>query len=173
MSQACPPGTVVYVIRPGDTYYSLARRFNTTVPAIVSANPLVNPNALQIGQSICIPLRPIFPPCPEGNYYTIKAGDTLYSLVRFFRVSLDDLLEANPYINPNSLGIGQVICIPVATPPVTCGPGTFTYTIQPGDTLYSLARRFNTTVVSIIGLNPGINPTGLLIGERICILHEA
>lgn len=173
MSRACPPNAIPYIIQAGDTYFSLARRFNTTVPAIVSANPLVNPNSLQIGQTICIPRQPIFPACPEGNFYTIRPGDTLFSLAHFFNVSLDDLLEANPGIDPQRLSVGQVICIPLATPPAACGPGTMEYTIRAGDTLYSLARRFNTTVVSIIGINPGINPNALLIGQKICIPREA
>ncbi|HZK38380.1 MAG TPA: LysM peptidoglycan-binding domain-containing protein [Clostridia bacterium] len=51
----CPAGTSSYTIRPGDTFYLLAIRFNTTVNAIIAANPGVNPNALQIGQIVCIP----------------------------------------------------------------------------------------------------------------------
>ncbi|MCK9267269.1 MAG: LysM peptidoglycan-binding domain-containing protein [Alkaliphilus sp.] len=51
----CPAGTSPYTIRPGDTFYLLAIRFNTTVNAIIAANPGVNPNALQIGQIVCIP----------------------------------------------------------------------------------------------------------------------
>lgn len=51
----CPAGTSPYTVRAGDTFYNLAIRFNTTVDAIQRANPTVNPNALQIGQVICIP----------------------------------------------------------------------------------------------------------------------
>lgn len=51
----CPPGTMPYTVRSGDTFYDLARRYNTTVEAIMRANPNVNPNTLQIGQIICIP----------------------------------------------------------------------------------------------------------------------
>ena len=72
--QQCPPGTMPYTIRPGDTFFSLARRFNTTVAAIISANPGVDPNRLQIGQRICIPMQPQFQSCPEGNFYTIRQG---------------------------------------------------------------------------------------------------
>ena len=172
MSVPCPPGTIPYRIQAGDTFFRLARRFNTSVGAIISANPLVNPERLQIGQLICIPRQPQFPPCPQGNFYTIRAGDTFYSLARRFNVSLADLLEANPGVNPERLFVGQVVCIPLAVPPVTCPPGTLTYTIRAGDTLFSLARRFNTTVASILGLNPGINPEALLIGQRICIPRE-
>lgn len=51
----CPTGTFAYIIRSGDTFFVLAERFNTTVNAIQRANPNVNPNALQVGQRICIP----------------------------------------------------------------------------------------------------------------------
>lgn len=173
MSVPCPPGTFPYVIQPGETFFALSRRFGTTVSALISANPLVDPNNLQIGLAICVPRQPAFPPCPEGNFYTIRPGDTFFSLARRFNVSLDDLLEANPGVDPDRLFVGQVVCIPLAVPPVRCPVGSFVYTIQRGDTLFALARRFNTTVVSILGLNPGLNPEGLLIGQQICIPREA
>ena len=168
-TRQCPPGTIPYFIKPGDTFYKLAQEYNTTVPALISANPLADPERLQIGQQICIPLQPIFPPCPEGNYYVIRRGDTLYEIARRFNVSLDDLIEANPAIEPENLSIGQVICIPLAVPPVACPEGTTPYTLKRGDTLYALARRFNTTVRAILRANPGINPYRLLIGQTICI----
>ncbi|MBE3577690.1 MAG: LysM peptidoglycan-binding domain-containing protein, partial [Limnochordales bacterium] len=51
---SCPGGTI-YVIRAGDTLFRLAQRFNTTVDAILRANPGLDPNRLVIGQQICIP----------------------------------------------------------------------------------------------------------------------
>lgn len=170
MSQRqCPTGTVPYVIRAGDTYFSLAIRFNTTVPAIIAANPGVDPNLLMIGQIICIPTRPQIPPCPGGNFYVIRPGDTLFAIARFFNVPLGTLIAANPGIDPNRLFVGQIICIPLVTPPVTCPPGTTTYTIQPGDTFFAIAARFNTTVAALIAANPGVNPNALLIGQVICV----
>lgn len=168
-NRQCPPGTIPYIIKAGDTFYKLAAQFNTTLPAIISANPLVNPNALMIGQQICIPQQPIYPACPEGNFYTIKRGDTLYRIARFFNVSLDDLVEANPGIDPDRLFIGQVICIPLATPPVICLEGQGDYIVKPGDTFYTIAQRFNLTVQEIINANPGVNPQALLVGQKICI----
>lgn len=91
----------------------LAQRFNTTVPAIISANPTVNPMFLQIGQTLCIPRQQVYPPCPEGTEpYTVRRGDTFYLIARRFNVRLDVLLSANPGINPDTLSIGQRICIP-------------------------------------------------------------
>lgn len=167
--QQCPPGTFAYVIRPGDTFYHLALRYKTTVSALISANPLVNPNALRVGQSICIPRQQIFPACPERNYYTIRSEDTLYGIARTYNVSLADLVEANPGINPYMLMVGQVICIPLATPPTTCPPNTTPYVIQAGDTFVKLAQRFNTAVSAIVRANPTLNPTALLVGQTVCI----
>lgn len=169
INQQCPPGTVTYQIKYGDTLYQLAARFQTTVPAIISANPFINPYYLRIGQRICIPRQQIYPPCPERNYYTIRPGDHLYRIAQFYNVSLDDLIEANPGIDPQRLMVGQIICIPLATPPVTCPSGTRPYQIQRGDTFHSLALRFQTTVEAIRNANPNINPNALLIGQRVCI----
>ncbi|ACL70886.1 DUF3794 and LysM peptidoglycan-binding domain-containing protein [Halothermothrix orenii] len=51
----CPPSYVVYVVQPGDTLYKIARRYRTTVEALLEANPGIDPHNLQIGQKICIP----------------------------------------------------------------------------------------------------------------------
>ncbi len=169
MPDQCPPNTFSYTIKKGDTVYSLAQKYNTAVAAIVSANPGININNLQVGEVICIPRQKQFPSCPEGNFYEIKAGDTFFSIARFFNISVDDLREANPAVNPETLQVGQIICIPVATPPVTCPTGSRSYTIQKGDTFYSLAQKYNTTVQKLRQLNPGINPEALLIEQKICV----
>jgi LysM repeat protein len=58
----CPEGSIPYIIRPGDTFHSIAQRVTTTVEAIMQANPDLNPNALLVGQQICIPIpSPNFP----------------------------------------------------------------------------------------------------------------
>ncbi|MGI6527321.1 MAG: LysM peptidoglycan-binding domain-containing protein [Caldicoprobacterales bacterium] len=168
--QTCPSGTQPYTIRAGDTYYSLAIRFNTTVAAIMAANPGVDPNRLQIGQRICIPGAPSPGECPSGTQpYIIRAGDTLFSLAVRFNTTVAAIMAANPGIDPNRLQIGQRICIPGAPSPGECPNGTQPYVIQAGDTLFSLAIRFDTTVEAIMAANPGIDPNRLQIGQRICI----
>jgi LysM repeat protein len=165
----CPAGTKPYIVQAGDTYYSLARKFNTTVEAITAANPGVNPNNLQIGQTICIP-GPTPVTCPMGTKpYIVQAGDTYYNLARKFNTTVEAITAANPGVNPNNLQIGQTICIPGPMPPTTCPMGTKPYVVQAGDTYYSLARRFNTTVDAITKANPGVNPNNLQVGQTICI----
>lgn len=167
MSMRCPAGTFAYVIRSGDTFYSLASRFNTTVNAIMAANPGVNPNRLQIGQTVCIPgSQPPPSGCPAGTTgYTIKAGDTLSQIGQRFKVSLTSILAVNPGLDPANLQIGQVICIPL---PGTC-PGGRGYTIRYGDTFYSIARRYNVSLDALLAANPYTNPDQLQVGQQICI----
>jgi len=165
----CPGGTL-YTIRAGDTIYNLANRYNVSVNDILKANPGIDPNNLQIGQVICIPAAtPPQPSCPGGTLYTIRAGDTIYNLASRYNVSVNDILKANPGIDPNNLQIGQVICIPAATPPQPSCPGGMLYTIKAGDTIYNLANRYNVSVDDILKANPGIDPNNLQIGQVICI----
>ena len=117
---------------------------------------------------ICIPVSPAPgpPPVCPGFFYTIQVGDTLFELAQRFGTTVEAIIAANPGIDPTRLVPGQRICIPVPTPPVC--PGFF-YTVQVGDTLFELAQRFGTTVQAIIAANPGIDPTRLIPGQRICI----
>src|SRR5690554_3399670 len=161
----CPNG-FLYTIRAGDTFFTLAQRFGTTVQAIQQANPGVNPNNLQIGQVICIP-QDGAPSCPNGFLYTIRAGDTFFTLAQRFGTTVQAIQQANPGVNPNNLQIGQQICIPRDGAP-SC-PNGFLYTIRAGDTFFTLAQRFGTTVQAIQQANPGVNPNNLQIGQQICI----
>ncbi|MEW6181768.1 MAG: LysM domain-containing protein [Bacillota bacterium] len=169
MSMApCPGGTFPYVIRAGDTCFALAQRFGTSVAAIQAANPGLNCDNLQIGQIICIPVG-VPPVCPAGTTpYIIRAGDTCFSLAQRFGTSVAAILAANPGLNCDNLQIGQTICIPVGVPPV-CPAGTTPYIIRAGDTCFSLAQRFGTSVAAIQAANPGLNCNNLQIGQTICI----
>lgn len=162
----CPGGTL-YTIIPGDSYFGLARRFNVTVAQLTAANPGTDPQNLQIGQQICIPVPITGRPCPGGFLYVIRAGDTYYAIARRFGTVVPAIIAANPGVNPDRLVIGQSICVPAAQP-VPCPGGRF-YTIVSGDTLFSIAPRFNTTVAALIAANQGINPNNLQPGQVICI----
>jgi LysM repeat protein len=55
----CTPGTHAYTVRAGDTLWAVAQRFRTDINAIARLNPGISPDALYIGQSLCIPETPI------------------------------------------------------------------------------------------------------------------
>lgn len=160
------PGGQIYVIQANDTLFAIAARFNTTVNAIIAANPGLDPNRLFIGQRICIPVAPAT--CPGGQLYTIRAGDTVFALAQRFQVSVNAILAANPGLNPNALRIGQQICIP-GRPQLNCPSGNI-YVIRPGDNLYSIAQRNGITLQALINANPQLtDPSNLTVGTNICI----
>lgn len=92
--QPCPPGTVPYTIKEGDTFYRLAIRFNTTAATLIMFNPGVNPRNLQMGQRICVPRHQVYTACPEGNY-PIPPRPTLETLppTKQLPVSVEGTIE--------------------------------------------------------------------------------
>ncbi len=146
-----------YVVANGDTLYSIARRFNTTVDAIKSLNGLTT-NTLQVGQVLRIPDQ------ESDDYmsYVVINGDTLYSIARRFNTTVDTIKELNG-LTSNTLSIGQVLKIPTNNE-----TSSIFYTVEKNDTLYSIARRFNTTVDAIKNLN-GLTSNILDIGQVLKI----
>jgi len=165
----CPIGTFAYTIKAGDTLYMLAIRYNTTVEAILAANPGLNPNNLQIGQVICIPRGTTPPPPCDGLYYAVRPGDTLFSISMMFNIPLASLISANPGVDPNNLMVGQLICIPRVEPPIPCPGGTI-YVVGPNDNLGTILLRFNVSVMDLMAANPNVNWDNLMPGQRICIM---
>ena len=94
--------------------------------------------------------------------YTVQPGDTLWLLSRRFGTTVDAIKALNN-LTSDMLYIGQKLLIPAdgATP-------SFSYTVQPGDTLWLLSRRFNTTVDAIKALN-GLTSDLLSIGQVLQI----
>ncbi|KAL2070348.1 hypothetical protein VTL71DRAFT_13374 [Oculimacula yallundae] len=173
-----------YTIQAGDTYGSIAAKLGITVVSLQSANPGVNPNALQIGSQINIPTISSPAPIPAqpspapGNKYTIQAGDTYSSIAAKLGTSVEAIQAANPGVNPNSLQIGSQIIVPsttspspgpVTTPPnpIPATPSSGTYIIQAGDTFTTIATKFNTSVAAIEVANPNVSPTTLQVGQII------
>ncbi|MCX6029521.1 MAG: LysM peptidoglycan-binding domain-containing protein [Chloroflexi bacterium] len=98
-----------YQVRPGDTLYRIALRFGTTVSALSSLNGIGNPNRIYAGQTLCVKAGA---PIPFGFLYTVKWGDTLYSIGLRYGWSVAYLAQVNHLGNPNFIFAGQVLLIP-------------------------------------------------------------
>ncbi|MBN4074542.1 MAG: hypothetical protein COA82_11740 [Alkaliphilus sp.] len=113
----CENGTI-YIVRPGDTLFRIANRYEIDLRILMEANPqITNPNIIVPGQQICIPgeITPIPPEkfCENGEIYIVKIGDSLFSIANEHGVTVKDMIEANPQIaDPNVIEIGSKICIP-------------------------------------------------------------
>lgn len=98
-----------YTVRWGDTLYKIAVRFGTSVSALMNLNGITNPNKITAGQTICVKSGGSV---PWGFLYTIKRGDTLYSIASRYGWSVWYLASVNHISNPNRIYAGQVILIP-------------------------------------------------------------
>ncbi|MCK4258705.1 MAG: LysM peptidoglycan-binding domain-containing protein [Halanaerobiales bacterium] len=153
-----------YEVYPGDTLWTIARKYGITMFHLLVANPeITNPNLIYYGQLIRIPLGVL----PDSIIYTIRPNDTLWMISRYFALTLDQLLQSNPQIvTPSLIYIGQQINISSVAPP----PNTRLYAVQSGDTLYKIARRLGTTDGELLRLNLGItNPNLIYLGQRIVV----
>ena len=98
-----------YTIKRGDTLSRIARSYGTTVACLTSLNGIANPNQITAGTTICVKA------CgsqPGGTYYTVKRGDTLYSIARKFGWTAAYLAQVNTIPNPDELYAGRVLWIP-------------------------------------------------------------
>lgn len=150
-----------YTVQRGDSLYSIARRFNTTVDAIIQANNLSNIN-LQIGDQLLIPSTTTTPNPPSQITYTVQSGDSLWSIAKRYNITVNDLRNANN-LTSNTLQIGQILIIPT-----TSSDNYITYTVKSGDSLYRIAQNYNTTVDAIRNLN-NLSTNVLQIGQQLKI----
>ena len=155
----------IYIVKPGDTLYRIALQNNTTIDALKSLNNLTN-NILTIGQTLLIPSTEIIGIPTTDTNYSIKAGDTLYSIAKKFNTTVNKIKQLNNLLTDN-LSIGQNLKLPLMN--VTEVPTTsVNYTVNPGDTLYSIARDYNTTVNNIKNKN-NLTSDLLLVGQTLLI----
>ncbi|MBN1564800.1 MAG: LysM peptidoglycan-binding domain-containing protein [Anaerolineae bacterium] len=132
--------TVLYTVVAGDTVWEIARRFESTVDAIIDVNGLDATGFLSIGQTLVVPISvnyqqpATFTPVPTqaagtgGQYpvtatgsYTVLGGDTLYSIARSFNTTVETLAQINNIVNPSLIYPGQVLTV-ANTAPVQATP---------------------------------------------------
>ncbi len=152
---------ITYIVVSGDSLYSIARKYNTTVDELKRLNNLTS-NNLSIGQILKVPVSN-----SNGNNssitYVVVSGDNLYDIARRYNTSVDAIKSLNNLTN-NNLSIGQVLKIPASTTSSTY----FDYVVVSGDSLYSIARKYNTTVDEIKNIN-NLKSNSLSIGQILRI----
>jgi LysM repeat protein len=112
-----PPssGATTYTVQRGDTLYSIARRYGTTVEAIAAANGIANPSRIRVGQTLTIPGgtgAPAPVPSGGGTTYVVQRGDNLFRIALRYGVSYVYLAQYNGIADPSRIYVGQVLKIP-------------------------------------------------------------
>ena len=144
----------VYTISKGDSLYSIAQKYNTTVDALVKYNNLSSTN-LKVGEQLLIPTSE-----SKLNTYTVKSGDSLYSIAKKYGITVDELKKANG-LTSNNLSLNQKLVIPETK-------GEIGYVVKAGDSLYSIAQKYNITVDELKKAN-GLTTNTLTIGQELTI----
>lgn len=144
----------VYIVKRGDSLYSIATKYNVTVDKIKSLNNLTS-NLLSIGQSLKIPST------TSENLYIVQKGDSLYSIAGKYDTTVNEIKSLNN-LTSNLLNIGQILKIPSSS------TSSNVYIVQKGDSLYTIANKYNTTVNEIKSLN-NLTSNLLSIGQQLII----
>jgi LysM repeat protein len=154
-----PGGSATYTIKNDDTLASIATRLGISLEDLLDANPGIDPSTLRVGQTIRLPENtdPAATPEPEPTAAPEPTEDVAPATLA------PEPTEAPPTEPP----------APVETPAPEATPTASTlgqtYVVQSGDIPVTIAEKFGITVEELLAANPGIDPTGLQVGQVLII----
>lgn len=174
-------GNLLYEVKQGDTPWGIAREFQVPVRLLLEVNGLNERSVLQIGQKLIIPLSSASRSSTlrskqnvqQQHVHIVRKGDSLWRLSRQYGVSMQSLMKANNLTETSVLQVGMQLVIPRevrsgASPSSPSSEKTLswgTYTVQKGDTLWSISRRFGIPLRDLLKAN-GLRETSVLqIGQ--------
>ena len=187
----------LHIVKKGETLWTIARQYNLTMDSILTTNNITNPELIYIGQQIKIPSYKNVTATPEKNVtnkpvingnnsnnninppknaepiiYTVKAGDNLWNISRKYGVSVEVIISVNNLKEKDLLSLGQKLEIPAIGGGISKSnqkqePTIVTYTVVKGDTLWSISRRYDVNMSTIISANNLKEISRLSIGQKL------
>lgn len=164
--------SIYYTIQRGDTLSEIASRYGTTVQELVDINNIANPNLIYPGQTLRILTNSTVNASETRGTgsvtYTVQRGNTLSQIAREYGVTVSHIVEMNDIQNPNLIYPGEKLRITESTN-TTLNPVLQNnyYTVQRGDTLWGIARRYGVSVQYLVHLNGIRNPNLIYPGQLI------
>ena len=150
--------TIYYTVEPGDTLWGIAQYFGTTVNDIARYNGLAFPDKIFPGQQLRIPTTAGQAPM----WYVVRPGDTLWTIAQRYGTTVATLASLNQIQHPDLIFPGQTLRIPIQS-------AAAQYTVQPGDTLWAIARQYHTSVETLVQLNRISNPDLIYPGQVLTL----
>ena len=168
-----------YVVQAGDTLYSIARRSGMSLNSLLTLNGLSQSSIIY---PVSTKTNSASSVVSTSGTYTVKAGDTLYSIARRSGVSLSSLLSLNGLSQSSVIRPGQTLNVSgtssttVATPVSTASQATSTsgtYTVKAGDTLYRIAHNHGISLRTLLSVN-GLSETSTIRpGQQLVVSGSA
>ncbi|MGN1370890.1 MAG: LysM peptidoglycan-binding domain-containing protein [Candidatus Coprovivens sp.] len=153
-----------YIVKAGDSLWSISKKYGLTVDKLKDLNNLSN-NMLSVGQKLLI--KDTSSSENLGVYYTVKAGDTLYGIAQKYNLTVDELKKINN-LSSNSLSIGQKLLVSGTAEDIINGSDYDTYLVKSGDNLYAIARKYGTTVDNLKKIN-NLSSNLLSVGQKLLV----
>lgn len=162
-------------IKKGESIYGIAKKYDWDVEELVR----LNPNAateMKKGSRLYYPTGKVTVVTEDKSginmdsidyepiRHVVKKGETVYSLSRQYNIPLDVIYAAYPQ-SKYGLKAGETIVLRQS--PETVGDKYLYYVIKPGDTLYSLAKKYHTSVEDILSANPTVSERNFKIGDTL------
>jgi LysM repeat protein len=161
---------IIHQVDPGETLYSISKRYHCSMNSIAEASPEVK-RGLENGMVIKVPYSPDNKPKPSGqSVHIVKQGETLYSISRIYDVSVIDIMEWNDLMSAD-LEIDQKLTIKGVAAQVEVEyvlDGMRIHVVQPGEGLYAIARQYEVSVDDLVEWNE-LTSSALNLGQEIIV----
>ena len=151
----------IYIVKRGDTLYSIARDNNISVAELKNINNITN-NTIYVGQELYLKNKIVEEePSENDDIYVVKKGDTLYSISKKLNISINTLKALNK-LNTNEIYVGQQLILSNDKNTEEYD----VYTVKKGDSLWSISQKYNISVKELIELN-NLNNLTLQINQKL------
>ena len=151
----------IYIVKRGDTLYSIARDNNISVAELKNINNITN-NTIYVGQELYLKNKIVEEePSENDDIYVVKKGDTLYSISKKLNISIDTLKALNK-LNTNEIYVGQQLILSNDKNTEEYD----VYIVKKGDSLWSISQKYNISVKELIELN-NLNNLTLQINQKL------
>ena len=186
-----------YLVQPGDTLYSIARRSGMSLNSLLTLNGLSQSSVIYPGQSLTISqsdsrvatkssytAKPLASGVSTSGTYTVQAGDTLYGIARRSGMSLNTLLSLNGLSQSSVIRPGQTLKLSGASNATVASPVSYkstassastsgTYTVKAGDTLYRIAYNHGISLTTLLSINGLSETSTILPGQQLVVSGSA
>ncbi|HEY6607632.1 MAG TPA: LysM peptidoglycan-binding domain-containing protein [Candidatus Limnocylindria bacterium] len=172
------------VVRPGDTLSAISMRSGISVERLVDLNDIDDPNRIFVGQRLRISADA---PTPNAGgavtSHVVEPGESLWGIARHYGTTIAAIASANGLADPSRIFGGQRLAIPghdaapaaadapaeSSAPPAAAPARPVVHTVARGESVWSIAVRYGTTVGAIASANGLADPSRIFGGQRLAI----